>query len=197
MQGQQDWNSQRQPFPDSSQPMTQRNRDRGVSLFCPVQASCDGPSLPWSSLAGSWRLSKLHLSCMLFLSNPHSLISLSVRPELQSEGFRYSCLLSPLCLIAITSNKLMYFYLCLDDVTGHRTISKLIFGCLPLKNLYLGDKWGGKGKVALFGKTATWEDGRLISQRPSSPTWQIQRVLKGKAWEKGWGCVQGSRYTGT
>lgn len=176
--------------------MTQRNRDRGVSLFCPVQASCDGPSLPWSSLAGSWRLSKLHLSCTLFLSNPHSLISLRVRPELQSEGFPYSCLLSPLCLIAITSTKLMYFCLSWWGYWTQNYFQTYIWLLATQKSI-LGRQVRWERKGCFIRKGSNWEDGRLISQRPSSPSWQIQRVLKGKAWEKGWGCVQGSRYAGS
>lgn len=49
----------------------------------------------------------------------------------------------------------------------------------------------GKGKVALFRKPATWEDGRLTSQRPSSPSRARPSVLKGKAQERGGGLHAG------
>lgn len=48
----------------------------------------------------------------------------------------------------------------------------------------------GKGKIALFRKWATWEDGGLIPQRPSAPSRGSQKVLKGNAQEKGGGYVQ-------
>lgn len=48
-----------------------------------------------------------------------------------------------------------------------------------------GETSDGKRKVALFRKPATWEDGRLASQRPSSPSRASPRLLKGKARERG------------
>lgn len=48
----------------------------------------------------------------------------------------------------------------------------------------------GKGKVTLFRKLATWEDSRLTSQRPSSPSRARPSVLKGKARERGGGYIQ-------
>lgn len=45
---------------------------------------------------------------------------------------------------------------------------------------------GGKRRLFfLFRKPATWEDGRLTSERPSSPIRRSLRVFKGKALEKG------------
>ena len=38
---------------------------------------------------------------------------------------------------------------------------------------------GGKEKFALFRKLASWEDGGLMSQRPSSVSGQSHRVLTG------------------
>lgn len=56
---------------------------------------------------------------------------------------------------------------------------------------------GGKGKVALFRKPATWQGGRLPSQRPSSPSRASPRLLKGKARERGGGCMQEKPVSGS
>lgn len=42
---------------------------------------------------------------------------------------------------------------------------------------------GGKGTGALLRKPATWEDGGLMSQRPSSPSRRSPRVLQEKVQE--------------
>ena len=50
---------------------------------------------------------------------------------------------------------------------------------------------GGKKEVALLGKPATWEEGRLMSPRPSSPSRRSGWVFKGKVWGVGRGLRAG------
>lgn len=76
------------------------------------------------------------------------------------------------------------FPLALLSVPRQRTSSELSLGCLLSKNQHSKDKSFWESFLSL-GKPAIWDDGGLMSQKPSSPS-----RVKGKAWKRGQGYVR-------
>lgn len=93
-----------------------------------------------------------------------------------SKWIGFSCLpgrafpvLSPHHHLAVEQNRLA------------KVVTKLRFGCSPLKSQYSWEaRVGRKGKIALLRSLATWGDGRLVSENQLWRFCSIVKVFKGK-----------------